>query len=140
MSGADTEIDVDADADADTVSTTMPTPTLMATPPIPTPSIRLTKPPPWRRAVELQRARELLLEKPIGAPVGTAVPAGTWTIGNGARVSDPDWRVVALWSPITGGLVDLDVTGDGVADSASPVDAIVDQRGRANWLATALLR
>ena len=38
-------------------------------------------------------------------------------------MADPDGRVVGLVS-ITGGLADLDVTGDGVADSASSVDAI----------------
>ncbi|MBK6520519.1 MAG: hypothetical protein IPG04_41945, partial [Polyangiaceae bacterium] len=50
-------------------------------------------------------------------------------------MADPDGRVVGLVS-ITGGLADLDVTGDGVADSASSVDAIGISEDERTWLAT----
>ncbi len=51
------------------------------------------------------------------------MPAGTYDYEQGLWVADPDGRVVQLVS-ITGGLADLDITGDGVADPAASVEAI----------------
>ncbi|MBK6514005.1 MAG: hypothetical protein IPG04_07765 [Polyangiaceae bacterium] len=71
--------------------------------------------------VELSEPASYFLENFIGAPVGTAVPAGTYDYEQGLWVADPDGRVVQLVS-ITGGLADLDITGDGVADPAASVE------------------
>jgi hypothetical protein len=85
--------------------------------------------------VELSEPASYFLENFIGAPVGSAVPAGTYDYEQGLWVADPDGRVVQLVS-ITGGLADLDITGDGVADSASSVDAIGISEDERAWLAT----
>ncbi|MBK6514525.1 MAG: carboxypeptidase regulatory-like domain-containing protein [Polyangiaceae bacterium] len=85
--------------------------------------------------VELSEPASYFLENFIGAPVGTAVPAGTYDYEQGLWVADPDGRVVQVVS-ITGGLADLDITGDGVADSASSLEAIGITEDERAWLAT----
>ncbi|MBK8939706.1 MAG: hypothetical protein IPM79_19315 [Polyangiaceae bacterium] len=85
--------------------------------------------------VELSEPASYFLENFIGAPVGTAVPAGTYDYEQGLWVADPDGRVAQLVS-ITGGLADLDITGDGVADSAASVEAIGISDDERAWLAT----
>ncbi|MBK8943605.1 MAG: hypothetical protein IPM79_39930, partial [Polyangiaceae bacterium] len=85
--------------------------------------------------VELSAPASYFLENFIGAPVGTAVPAGTYDYEQGLWLADPDGRVVQLVS-ITGGLADLDINGDGGADSASSIEAIGITEDERAWLAT----
>jgi RHS repeat-associated protein len=85
--------------------------------------------------VSLSEPASYFLENFIGAPVGTAVPAGTYDYEQGLWVADPDGRVVQLVS-ISGGLADLDITGDGVVDSASAIEAIGISEDERAWLAT----
>ncbi len=85
--------------------------------------------------VELSAPASYFLENFIGAPVGSAVPAGTYDYEQGLWLADPDGRVVQLIS-ITGGLADLDINGDGLADSASSLEAIGITADERVWLAT----
>ncbi len=85
--------------------------------------------------VELSAPASYFLENFIGAPVGSAVPAGTYDYEQGLWLADPDGRVVQLIS-ITGALADLDINGDGLADSASSIEAIGITEDERAWLAT----
>lgn len=59
----------------------------------------------------------------LGAPVGTGVPAGFYDQAKGVWVPSPDGRVIKILSE-TGGMADLDVTGDGVADTGAALTAL----------------
>ncbi len=58
----------------------------------------------------------LYVENFLGFPVGTAVPVGAWDPALGAWVPSNDGRIIAIVST-AGGVAEVDVTGDGIADS-----------------------
>lgn len=65
-----------------------------------------------------------------GFPAGTAVPAGFYDYAQGRWVSAPNGRVIDVVG-ITGGMADLDVTGDGNADTgAALADLGIDDAER----------
>jgi RHS repeat-associated protein len=53
-----------------------------------------------------------------GFPAGTTVPAGYYDYARGAWIAAPNGRVIDVVAS-TGGLADLDVTGDGAADTGT---------------------
>ncbi len=76
------------------------------------------------------------LENFIGFPVGVGVPAGYYDRNKGAWVPSNDGRVVRIVS-ISGGLANLDITGDGVADDASGLGVTTAERQQLATLYTA---
>lgn len=58
------------------------------------------------------------LENFLGFPVGTAVPSGSYDATRGQWMANPNGRVVQVTGS-TGGLADLDVTGDGLPDDGA---------------------
>jgi RHS repeat-associated protein len=59
----------------------------------------------------------------LGFPVGMKVPAGTYDPAGGRWLPENDGRVIKLLS-VTGGLANLDVTGDGVPSDAATLTAL----------------
>ena len=66
--------------------------------------------------VLLNQPVSVYLENFLGAPVGSVVPVGYYDNTQGRWVASTDGRVIKVLS-LTGGLADLDVNGDGAADS-----------------------
>ena len=65
----------------------------------------------------------LYTENFTGIPVGQSVPAGYYDPVRSAWVGAPDGRVIKIVSK-TGGRADLDVNGDGVADTGTALTAL----------------
>ncbi|MCY1044696.1 PA14 domain-containing protein [Corallococcus sp. bb12-1] len=63
------------------------------------------------------------LENFLGFAVGGAVPTGYYDRQVGAWQADADGRVVKIIS-VTSGLANVDVTGDGVVDTGTPLTAL----------------
>lgn len=63
------------------------------------------------------------LENFLGFPVGGDVPTGYYDRQLGAWQADADGRIVKIVS-ITSGMADVDITGDGVADTGAPLSAL----------------
>jgi hypothetical protein len=79
-------------------------------------------------AVEFDQPVVFYVENFLGFPVGDIVPAGSYDRVKGTWVPEANGRVVKVLS-ITNGLADLDVTGDGLADSLD-----TDERARLGGL------
>ena len=69
------------------------------------------------------------LENFLGFPVGMAMPMGFYDRSRAAWMPSQNGRVVKIVS-MTGGLADLDITGDGVADDATSLGVDDAERGR----------
>lgn len=63
------------------------------------------------------------VENFLGFPAGTAVPAGYYDYNKAAWIASDNGLVVAVVTE-TSGLADVDITGDGVADTGAPLAAI----------------
>lgn len=63
------------------------------------------------------------LENFLNFPTGAIVPSGCYDLGLGQWVPMPNGKVIRIMS-ITGGLADIDVTGDGVADTGADLTAL----------------
>src|SRR5262249_2387876 len=63
------------------------------------------------------------VENFLGFPVGTVVPLGSYDRTRGVWVAAESGRVVKVVS-VTGGLADLDVDGDGVAEGPAALAAL----------------
>ena len=69
-------------------------------------------------SVSFDRPVYAYLDNFLGFPVGTSVPVGTYDQTRHAWLPDPDGKVVEIVAE-NGGVADVDVTGDGVADDAT---------------------
>lgn len=73
--------------------------------------------------VDFSEPVPLYVENFLGFPVGSAVPSGYYDRDRGIWVPAPNGRVVSVVS-ISAGLANLDVDGDGNADSAAALTAL----------------
>lgn len=73
--------------------------------------------------VRFDRAVINYTENFIHAPIGSPVPTGYYDRDQGQWIPSKNGRVIKLLSE-TNGLADVDVTGDGVADTGAPLDAL----------------
>jgi RHS repeat-associated protein len=73
--------------------------------------------------VRFDRALPFYVENFLGFPVGMAVPAGYFDRRLGAWVPSENGRVIGVVG-VTGGRADVDVSGDGVADTGAALDAL----------------
>src|SRR5213080_1950534 len=69
------------------------------------------------------------LQNFLGFPVGLSVPMASYDRARGAWIPSRNGRVVQIVS-VTGGLANLDITGDGVADDATPLGVNDAERQR----------
>jgi RHS repeat-associated protein len=67
------------------------------------------------------------LENFLGFPVGIGVPVGSYDKGQGVWAASDNGRVVKILS-ITGGLADLDTTGNGAVDNGVLLGVTADER------------
>jgi RHS repeat-associated protein len=74
-------------------------------------------------SVEFDQPLPFYLENFLDLPVGTIVPSGYYDRAGGGWVPAPDGLVVKIKS-VTGGLADLDLDGDDVADSGAALAAL----------------
>jgi len=65
----------------------------------------------------------LYIENFLGFPIGTNVPEGSYDRQRGVWLAEPNGLVIKIVS-IASGLANLDITGDGVADSSAALAAI----------------
>jgi RHS repeat-associated protein len=75
------------------------------------------------RSVRFDRPLPFYVENFLDFPAGTAVPLGYYDRQLGRWIAAENGRVIAI-TGITGGLADLDVTGDGAADTGAALDAL----------------
>lgn len=80
-------------------------------------------------AVSFNQPLPVYVENFVGFPVGGAVPAGYYDREAGRWVASSNGRVIEVVS-ITGGLADLDIDGDALADDASAIGVTDAERGR----------
>src|SRR5439155_8307781 len=71
----------------------------------------------------------------LGFPVGMAVPSGYYDLKKAAWVPSANGRVVKMLG-VTGGMANLDITGDGVADDSAALAGIGIDRPERERLAT----
>ncbi len=82
--------------------------------------------------VNFSRPVILYLENFLNFPVGEVVPAGSYDRASGRWVAEPNGRVVRIVA-ISGGVANLDLDGDGVADDPAALAALGitnEERGR----------
>lgn len=87
------------------------------------------------RTIRFSRQLPLYVENFIGFPVGTDVPLGYYDRSTAAWVPADDGRVVKITS-ISAGLANIDITGDGAADSATALAALGIDTAERQQLAT----
>jgi RHS repeat-associated protein len=68
--------------------------------------------------VQFDRAVSYYVENFLGFPAGTPVPVGYYDRKAGAWIPEPDGRVIKVVA-VNAGVAQLDITGDGVADSSA---------------------
>jgi len=85
--------------------------------------------------VRFSQAVPFYLENFLGFPVGMAVPMGWYDRTRATWIPSQNGRVVQIVS-VTGGLANLDVTGDGVADDATSLGVNDAERQRLALLYT----
>ena len=74
----------------------------------------------------------IYVENFLGFPVGSAVPLGYYDREKGQWIASDNGRVIKVLG-ITGGMADLDIDGDGVADTGAPLAGLGvtdDERAR----------
>jgi RHS repeat-associated protein len=74
-------------------------------------------------SVQFSQPVPYYLENFLGFAVGTAVPAGYYDRQQGKWIATPDGRVIKIVG-VTAGSADLDINGDGTADTPSALAAI----------------
>jgi len=79
--------------------------------------------------LRFSQAVPFYLENFLGFPVGLAVPMASYDRARGAWIPSRNGRVVQIVS-VTGGLANLDITGDGAADDATPLGVDNAERQR----------
>lgn len=87
------------------------------------------------KSVRFSRALPLYVDNFIGFPVGTAVPVGYYDRAQAVWVPANNGRVIRI-TAITAGSADIDITGDGVADSATALSALGIDAAEQRQLAT----
>jgi RHS repeat-associated protein len=77
--------------------------------------------------VDFDQAVPFYVENFLGFPVGQSVPVGWYDRVQGSWIPSANGKVIQILG-VTGGLADLDITGDGVADDATPLGITPDER------------
>ncbi len=80
-------------------------------------------------AISFNQPLPVYVENFIGAPVGSAVPAGYYDRVLGVWVPSDNGRVIKVVS-VTSSMADLDIDGDDVADNASSLGVSTEERTR----------
>src|SRR5258706_550171 len=81
------------------------------------------------REVRFSQPVPFYLENFLGFPVGMAMPRGFYDRSKAAWMPSQNGRVGKIVT-VTGGLANLDITGDGIADDASSLGVDDAERGR----------
>ncbi|MCI0537976.1 MAG: hypothetical protein L0Z50_22400 [Verrucomicrobiales bacterium] len=74
-------------------------------------------------AVQFDRPVFTYVENFLGFPIGMDVPLGSYDHRRGVWIPENNGKVIKILS-VTGGMVDLDTDGDGLADSAAALAAL----------------
>jgi YD repeat-containing protein len=85
--------------------------------------------------VVLSQPASYFVESFTGTPVGAALPVGSYDYREGLWFPEPDGRVVQITS-VASGLAELDLDGDGIAESPAQVESLGISADERAWLAT----
>jgi RHS repeat-associated protein len=85
------------------------------------------------KSVNFSQPLPVYVENFIGAPVGSAVPAGYYDRDKGQWIASANGRVIKVVA-VSGGVATIDITGDGVADDASSLGVTGDELARIGTL------